>query len=145
MKSSPTDSVHLKCAYLLEAGDGVHEFDVQLGVVLSQRLVSVVADELYHRAERQGVGEAVLPVAMVDLDQLVVASFPECEEKENRQDGEHRLLKVHPQNTLTAPFPSEHFISRAVGDLLQFSRMLCRQNAADFPQSVVKSSRPQPP
>lgn len=69
------------CADLLEAGDGVHEFDVQFGVVLSQRLVSVVADELHHRAERQGVGEAVLPVPMVDLDQLVVAPFPECKKK----------------------------------------------------------------
>lgn len=64
-------------ADLLEAGDGVHEFDVQLGVVLSQRLVSVVADELHHRAERQRVGEAVLPVSMVDLYQLVVSPFPE--------------------------------------------------------------------
>lgn len=36
------------CSHLLEAGDGVHEFDVQLGVVLSQRLVPVVTDELHH-------------------------------------------------------------------------------------------------
>lgn len=66
----------VKRADLLEAGDGVHEFDVQLGVVLSQGLVSVVADELHHRAEGQRVGEAVLPVSMVDLDQLVVPSLP---------------------------------------------------------------------
>lgn len=71
-----TDSVLVWFPYLLEAGDGVHEFDVQLGVVLSQRLVSVVVDELHHRAERQRVREAVLPVPMVDLYQLVVSPFP---------------------------------------------------------------------
>lgn len=37
--------------YLLVAGDGVHELDIQFRVVLSQRLVSVVTDELHHRAE----------------------------------------------------------------------------------------------
>lgn len=79
----------LVCADLLEAGDGVHEFDVQLGVVLSQRLVSVVADELHHRVERQGVREAVFPVPMVDLDQLVVAPFPEHEKKGYRQEDEY--------------------------------------------------------
>lgn len=79
----------LVCADLLEAGDGVHEFDVQLGVVLSQRLVSVVADELHHRVERQGVREAVLPVPMVDLYQLVVAPFPEQEKKKKRIQGEY--------------------------------------------------------
>ena len=47
-----------------------------LGVVLGQRLVPVVADELHHRAEGQRVREAVLPVAVVDLDQLVVSPFP---------------------------------------------------------------------
>ncbi len=80
MRASLNDRV-LVCADLLEAGDGVHEFDVQLGVVLSQRLVSVVADELDHRAERQWVREAVLPVPMVDLYQLVVAPFPVHEKK----------------------------------------------------------------
>lgn len=33
---------------LLEARDGIHELNVKLGVVLGQRLVSVVADELHH-------------------------------------------------------------------------------------------------
>lgn len=45
----------VRCLYLLEAGDGVHELDVQFCVVLSQRLVSVVTDELHHRAERERV------------------------------------------------------------------------------------------
>lgn len=62
---------------LLEAGDGEQQPDIQLGVVLSQRLVSVVADELHHGAEGQRLGEAVLPVPVVDLYQLVVAPFPE--------------------------------------------------------------------
>lgn len=38
---------------LLELGDGVQELGVQLGVVLSQGLVAVVINELYHRAEGQ--------------------------------------------------------------------------------------------
>lgn len=63
--------------YLLETGDGVRELHIQLGVVLSQRLVPVVADEFHYGAEGQGVGEAVLPISVVDLYQLVIASFPE--------------------------------------------------------------------
>lgn len=57
-------------------GDRVEQLDVQLGVVLGQRLVAVVVDELHHRAEGQRVREAVLPLPVEDLDQLVVASFP---------------------------------------------------------------------
>lgn len=41
----------IPCSYLLEAGDRVHELNIQFGVVLSQGLVSVVTDELHHRAE----------------------------------------------------------------------------------------------
>lgn len=44
-----------RCLYLLVARDGVHELDVQFRVVLSQRLVSVVTDELYHRTEGERV------------------------------------------------------------------------------------------
>ena len=64
------------CVYLLVAGDGVHQPDVQLGVVLGQGLVAIVVDELHHRAERQRVREAVLSVPVEDFDQLVIASFP---------------------------------------------------------------------
>lgn len=62
--------------YLLVLGHRVEQLDVQLGVVLGQRLVAVVVDELHHRAEGQRVREAVLPLPMEDLDQLVVASLP---------------------------------------------------------------------
>lgn len=37
----------------------------------------VVVDKLNHRVESQGVRKAVLPVAMENFDQLVVAPFPE--------------------------------------------------------------------
>lgn len=62
-------------------GDRVEQLDVQFGVVLGQRLVSVMVDQLHHRAEGQGVGEAVLPLPMEDLYQLVVASFPAGDER----------------------------------------------------------------
>lgn len=55
-------------ADLLETGHGMHEHQVQHGVVLHQRVVLVVPDELHHRREREGVREAVLPVTVVDLD-----------------------------------------------------------------------------
>lgn len=51
------------------------EHQVQSGVVLHQRVVLVVPDQLHHRAERQGVREAVLPVAVVNLDEFVVPVF----------------------------------------------------------------------
>lgn len=57
----------VQCLYLLVAGDGVHELDVQFRVVLSQRLVSVVTDELHHRTEGKRVRETVLAITMVDL------------------------------------------------------------------------------
>lgn len=58
-------------------GDRVEQLDVQFGVVLGERLVAVMVDELHHRAEGQRVGEAVLSLPMEDLDQFVVAAFPE--------------------------------------------------------------------
>ena len=67
-------------------GDGEQQLDVQLGVVLGQRLVAVVVDELHHRAKGQRVREAVLPVAVEDLDQLVVAAFPA-----DRKEGKEKL------------------------------------------------------
>lgn len=67
--------------HLLVLGDRVEQLDVQFGVVLGQRLVSVMVDQLHHRAEGQGVGEAVLPLPMEDLYQLVVASFPAGDER----------------------------------------------------------------
>lgn len=65
-----------RCADLLVFGDWVEQLDVQFGVVLSQRLVAVVVDELHHGAKGERVGEAVLSLPMEDLYQLVVASFP---------------------------------------------------------------------
>lgn len=62
---------------LLQPGHGVEQPHVQLGVVLGQRLVTVVVDELHHRAERQRVGKAVLSLSVEDFNQLVVAPFPE--------------------------------------------------------------------
>ena len=58
-------------------GHRVQQLHVQFGVVLGERLVAVMVDELHHRAEGQRVGEAVFPLLMEDLDQFVVASFPE--------------------------------------------------------------------
>lgn len=58
-------------------GNWVEQLDIQLGVVLGQRLVAVMVDELHHGAEGQRVGEAVLSLPVEDLYQLVVASFPE--------------------------------------------------------------------
>lgn len=53
---------------------------VQCGVVLHQRMVLIVPDELHHRCECQRVREAVLSIAMVNLDQFVVPVFPESDE-----------------------------------------------------------------
>lgn len=65
---------------LLVFGDRVKQLDVQFGVVLGEGLVAVMVDELHHRAEGQRVGKAVLPLAVEDLYQLIVASFPESGE-----------------------------------------------------------------
>lgn len=62
---------------LLEAGHRVGEHEVQCGVVFHQRMVLIVPNELHYRGEREGVREAVLPITVVNLDQLVVPFFPE--------------------------------------------------------------------
>lgn len=74
--------------HLLVFGDRVEQLDVQLGVVLRQRLVAVVVDELHHRAEGERVGEAVLALPVEDLDQLVVASFPAGGAKKFRRSSD---------------------------------------------------------
>lgn len=61
------------------------EHQVQRGVVLHQRVVLIVPDELHHRSEREGVGEAVLPIAVVDLYQLVVPVLPEKSQTSRRK------------------------------------------------------------
>ena len=71
-----TEAASWLAAHLLEAGHGVCEHQVQHGVVLHQRVVLVVPDELHHRAKGQGVREAVFPIAVVDFDEFVVAVFP---------------------------------------------------------------------
>lgn len=83
---------------LLEAGDGIHELDVQLGVVLGQRFVPVVADEIHHWVEGQRLWETVLPIPVVDLDQLIVASFPE---------GRKEKKGVHLPASILRPLPVE--------------------------------------
>lgn len=136
------------CADLLEAGDGVHEFDVQLGVVLSQGLVPVVADELHHRAERQGVGEAVLPVPMVDLYQLVVSPLPEKIQVKKKMSiyifkveiqSRQTLLDIHSltasRSGLGSPSSASLPGQRAL-HCLDATQAKCF-STHDFPQSVV--------
>lgn len=52
---------------------GQHQ--IQCGVVLHQRMVLIIPDQLHHRSERERVREAVLAVMVVNFDQLVVAVF----------------------------------------------------------------------
>lgn len=63
-------------ANLLETGHGVGQHQVQHRVVLYQRVVLVVPDELHHGGKREGVREAILPVTVVNLNQLVVPILP---------------------------------------------------------------------
>lgn len=85
--------------YLLVAGYGVHELYVQLGVVLGQGLMAIVANQFHHGAEGQWVGEAVFSVPVVDLYQLVVATFP----------GEVRRLEKVKQIQSYTPMALEKF------------------------------------
>lgn len=64
---------------LLRAGHRMGEHQVQCGIVFHQRMVLIVPNELHYRSECEWVREAVLPVMMVNLDQLVVPVFPEKE------------------------------------------------------------------
>lgn len=41
--------------HLLVLGDGVEQPGVQLGIVLGERLVPVMGDELHHRSKSQGL------------------------------------------------------------------------------------------
>lgn len=66
-------------------GDWIEQLDIELGVVLRQRLVAVVVDELNDGAEGQRVRKAVLPIPMEYLNELVVSSFP-VDEIKNRSN-----------------------------------------------------------
>lgn len=61
---------------LLVLGHGVEEPRVQFGVVLGQRLMAVVGDEIHHGAEGQRLREAIVPVTVENFNQLVVPAFP---------------------------------------------------------------------
>lgn len=66
-------------------GDWVQQLHVQLGVVLRQRLVSIVVDELDDGAEGQRVREPVLPIPVEYLNELVVSPFPVARREEKRR------------------------------------------------------------
>lgn len=55
-------------SHLLVFGDWVQQLHVQFGVVLRQRLVAIVVDELHHGAEGERVREPILPIPMKYLD-----------------------------------------------------------------------------
>lgn len=57
-------------------GHWVEKPCVQLGVVLSQGLMAVVGDEVHDGAEGERLREAIVPVSVEDLDQLIVSAFP---------------------------------------------------------------------
>lgn len=61
---------------LLVFGDRVQKLCVQFGIVLGQGLMAIVIDELHHRQEGQGLREAVPPLSVVNLYELVIPSFP---------------------------------------------------------------------
>lgn len=61
------------------------QHQVQCGIVFHQRMVLIVPDELHYRSEGEGVGETVLPVVVVNLDQLVMPLFPISLKKIKRQ------------------------------------------------------------
>lgn len=67
---------------------------VQCGVVLHQRVVLIVPDELHHRCECQRVREAVLPIAVVNLDQFVVPVFPESDEHAFRLNVSNEMYLI---------------------------------------------------
>lgn len=78
-------------AHLLVFGDRVQQLGVQLGVVLGQRLVAVVIDELHHRQEGERLREAVPPLSVVNLYQLVVPPFPAGGDKR----GKIEVMEMH--------------------------------------------------
>lgn len=64
---------------------GVQQLCVQFGVVLGQRPVLVVLDEVDHRGEGQRLREANAPSFVEDLDQSVGAIFPASVETHGTQ------------------------------------------------------------
>lgn len=58
-------------------------------------MMLVVPNELHHRGERERVREAVLPVVVVNLDQLVVPVFPEKMDEAEHQIKTANVGKKH--------------------------------------------------
>lgn len=57
-------------------GHRISQRDIQGAVVLDQAPMPVVRYQLRHRAEGQRLGEAKLPILMVDPDEFVGAIAP---------------------------------------------------------------------
>lgn len=65
-----------EASHLLIFRHGEEQASVQLGVVMGQWLMPVVVDELHHRKKSKRFWESILPPAVKNLDQFVIASFP---------------------------------------------------------------------
>lgn len=75
-----------KATNLLVLGDREQKLGVQFAVVLGQRLVAIVIDELHHGQEGKRLREAVPPVSVVNLYKLVVPPFPAGGDKRRHGD-----------------------------------------------------------
>lgn len=64
---------------LLKSRDRVKKFDIQSRVVLGQRDAPVEVDQFHNSVELVWLGEAILSVAVRDLDQLIGASLAQSE------------------------------------------------------------------
>lgn len=67
------------------SGYGVQQPCVQFGIVLGQRPVLVILDEVHHRGEGQRLREANPPFFVEDLYQSVGTIFPASVETEPTQ------------------------------------------------------------
>lgn len=63
-------------SYLLVPGHGIYQLHIELRVVLSERLIAVVVNELHNWIKRQWIRKAIFSIPMVDLYQFVVATLP---------------------------------------------------------------------
>lgn len=141
--SDPLKHKSVTLADLLGAGHRMGEHQVQRGVVLHQRMMLVVPNELHHRGERERVREAVLPVVVVNLDQLVVPVFPEKTDEAEHQIkwGENKKTKHHDGTLFIFPAAHRNVSVKSPCNLVEASRTTKEPSGLSLSFSFTSSLR----
>lgn len=65
--------------YLLKSRHRVEQLNIQHRIILRERAIPVVVDQLDDRMEVIRIREPVFPISMADLDEFIGPAFTQCQ------------------------------------------------------------------